>query len=102
MSFKLPIALAACLKAILSLLLPLGILLLSILPPLILLFGASLNSDGKYPYPHPLITYTLPHPAIPFTEGLNVRLVYSNGNYKDLVTEAGAMEQLATSVIYRL
>jgi len=60
------------------------------------------NSDGKYPYPHPLITYTLPHPAIPFTEGLNVRLVYSNGNYKDLVTEAGAMEQLATSVIYRL
>ena len=48
MSFKLPIALAACLKAILSLLLPLGILLLSILPPLILLFGASLNQEVNY------------------------------------------------------
>ena len=42
-SFKLPTALAACLSAIFKRLLPLGILLLSILPPLILLFGANLN-----------------------------------------------------------
>jgi len=60
------------------------------------------NSDGKYSYPHPLTTYTLAPPAIPFTEGLNVRPIYANGNYKDLVTESVSMEQLATSVIYRL
>jgi len=42
-SFKLPMALAAFLSAILSRLLPLGILLLSTLPPLILLFGESLS-----------------------------------------------------------
>ncbi len=42
-SFKLPIALAAFRKAIFSLLLPLGILLLSTFPPLILLFGTSLS-----------------------------------------------------------
>src|SRR5450432_1057014 len=44
-SFKLPIALAAFLNAIFNLLLPFGTLLLNILPPLILLFGASLNHD---------------------------------------------------------
>lgn len=60
------------------------------------------NSDGKFPYPHPISTYTLPSPAIPFTAGLNVRPVYANGNYKDLVTEAKSIEELATSVIYRL
>src|SRR4051812_24397856 len=40
-SFKLPIALAAFLKAILSLLLPLGTLWLKTFPPLILLLGAT-------------------------------------------------------------
>jgi len=44
-SFKLPIALADCLSAIFKRLLPLGILLLRILPPEILLFGASLNQE---------------------------------------------------------
>src|SRR5664279_4024601 len=42
-SFKFPMALAAFLKAIFKRLLPFGILLLSILPPLILLLGASLS-----------------------------------------------------------
>ncbi len=42
-SFKLPTALAACRRAIFSRLLPFGILLLRIRPPLILLFGANLN-----------------------------------------------------------
>src|SRR5665213_3670699 len=42
-SFKLPIALAAFLNAILSLLLPLGTLWLNTLPPLILLLGSSLS-----------------------------------------------------------
>ena len=40
-SLRLPIALAACLKAILSLLLPFGVLLLRILPPDISLLVAS-------------------------------------------------------------
>ncbi len=44
-SFRLPIALAFCLKAIFNRLLPLGILLLSTLPPDILLFGASLAHE---------------------------------------------------------
>lgn len=60
------------------------------------------NSDGKYPFPHPINSYRLPSPAIPFTEGLNVRPVYANGKYAGLVTKAELMEQLATSVIYRL
>ena len=60
------------------------------------------NSDGKFPFHHPISTYTLLSPAIPFTAGLNVRPIYANGNYKDLVTEAKEIEQLATSVIYRL
>ena len=60
------------------------------------------DSDGKYSYPRPLSSNTLPSPALPFTPGLNVRPVYSVGRYKDLVTEAKEMEQLATSVIYRL
>jgi hypothetical protein len=60
------------------------------------------NSDGKYPYPHPLTANTLPSPALPFTPGLNVRPIYAGGKYKDLVTGAKVMEQLATSVIYRL
>lgn len=60
------------------------------------------NSDGKWPYPRPLSVTTLPSPALPFTAGLNVRPVYASGKYKDLVAEARVMEQLATSVIYRL
>jgi hypothetical protein len=60
------------------------------------------NSVGKFPFHHPLRTYTLPPPALPFTAGLNVRPVYTNGIYKNWVTEAQSMEQLATSVIYRL
>jgi len=44
-SFKLPIALEACLNAIFSRLLPLGVLLLRIFPPDILLFGASLSQE---------------------------------------------------------
>ena len=43
MSFKLPTALTALRKAIFNRLLPLGNLLLNIFPPLILLFGDSLN-----------------------------------------------------------
>src|SRR5680860_218574 len=46
-SFRLPIALAACLRAIFNRLLPFGTLLLRILPPDILLFGASLNQEVK-------------------------------------------------------
>jgi hypothetical protein len=42
-SFKFPIALAAFLNAIVNLLLPFGILLDSVLPPLILLLGVSRN-----------------------------------------------------------
>jgi len=42
-SFKLPTALAAFLRAIFNRLLPLGILLLKIFPPLILLLGANLS-----------------------------------------------------------
>lgn len=44
-SFKFPIALAACLSAIFNLLLPLGTLLLDIFPPDILLLGASLSHE---------------------------------------------------------
>jgi len=44
---NLPKALAAFLKAIFSLILPFGILLMSILPPDILLLGASLNHEVK-------------------------------------------------------
>jgi hypothetical protein len=40
--------LAAFLKAIFNLLLPFGTLLLNILPPLILLFGANLNQDVNF------------------------------------------------------
>ncbi len=60
------------------------------------------DSDGKFPFPRPLSSNTLPSPALPFTPGLNVRPVYAEGRYKDLVTEAKEMEQVATSVIYRL
>src|SRR5918996_50544 len=52
-SFKFPIALAALRNAIFNLLLPLGILLLSTLPPLILLLGANLNHDANcFPAPN--------------------------------------------------
>ena len=57
-SLKLPIALATWRKAILSLLLPLGILLLSILHPDILLLGANLShevnwfDDGNFGNPY--------------------------------------------------
>ena len=44
----------------------------------------------------------MPEPALPFTAGLNVRPVYSSGKYQEWVTEAREMDQLATSVIYRL
>src|SRR4030067_2356561 len=44
-SFKLPIALAECRSAILRRLLPLGVLLLSIFPPEILLFGARRSQE---------------------------------------------------------
>jgi hypothetical protein len=43
-SFKFPIELAALCKAVFNRLLPLGTLLLSTLPPLILLLGTSLNA----------------------------------------------------------
>src|SRR6476469_8401827 len=46
-SFKLPMALAAFLKAIFRRLLPLGTLLLIILPPVFLLFGASRNHEAN-------------------------------------------------------
>lgn len=46
-SFKLPTTLAACLRAIFNRLLPFGILLLRILPPLILLLGASLSQEAN-------------------------------------------------------
>ena len=46
-SFKFPMALAALRKAIFNLLLPFGILLDSTFPPLILLFGASLNHEAN-------------------------------------------------------
>ena len=45
---RFPITFAACLRAILSRLLPFGILLLKILPPDTLLFGASLNQDANW------------------------------------------------------
>src|SRR5438874_110372 len=45
--FKFPIALAALRSAILSLLLPLGIVLFNTLPPLILLFGARRSHDAN-------------------------------------------------------
>lgn len=64
--------------------------------------GSYGNSAGKWTYPRPLTATTLPSPALPFTPGLNVRPIYASGRYKDLVTEAKVMEQLATSVIYRL
>lgn len=60
------------------------------------------NSVGKYPNHHPLKQNVLPQPALPFTAGLNVRPVYGAGRYKDLVTEARTINQLASSVIYRL
>lgn len=60
------------------------------------------NSDGKYRYPHPLKENALPQPALPFTAGLNIRPVYGAGRYKDLVDQARQMNELATSVIYRL
>jgi hexosaminidase len=60
------------------------------------------NSDGKWAYPRPLSTNTLPAPALPFSAGLNVRPIYASGKYKDLVSEAVLMEQLASSLIYRL
>src|SRR5687768_16340741 len=53
-------------------------------------------------YPRPLSANTLPTPALPFTAGLNVRPIYASGKYKDLVSEAVLMEQLASSLIYRL
>src|SRR5680860_1064967 len=46
-SLRLPIAFAACRRAIFNRLLPFGTLLLRILPPDILLFGASLSQDEK-------------------------------------------------------
>ena len=46
--FIFPMALAACLKAILRRLLPFGVLLLSIFPPEILLFGARRNQLVNY------------------------------------------------------
>jgi hypothetical protein len=60
------------------------------------------NSAGKYTYPHPLKENVLPQPAVPFTAGLNVRPVYNTGRYKELVDQAKLMNELATSVIYRL
>ena len=60
------------------------------------------NSAGKWAYNRPLKESTLPSPALPFTPGLNVRPIYESGKYKDLVEEAKIMDQLATSVLYRL
>lgn len=60
------------------------------------------NSVGKYPHFHPLSELTLPAPALPFTAGLNVRPVYSSGKYKDWVSEAKLMDNLATSTIFEL
>lgn len=59
-------------------------------------------SAGKYPNPHPPSATILPSPALPFTPGLNVRPVYTGDRYKDWVTEAREINQLATSVIHRL
>jgi hypothetical protein len=47
-SFKSPIALAAMHRAIFNLLIPLGTLWLSTLPPLILLLSASLNQPATF------------------------------------------------------
>lgn len=47
-SFRFPIALAACRRAIFKLLLPFGTLLLRIFPPDILLLGASLGQELKF------------------------------------------------------
>jgi hexosaminidase len=59
-------------------------------------------SAGKFPFPRPLKQKYLPQPALPFTAGLNVLPVYGGGRYKELVDEAKTINQLATSVIYRL
>jgi hexosaminidase len=59
-------------------------------------------SAGKFPFPRPLKQNYLPQPALPFTAGLNVLPVYGGGRYKELVDEAKTINQLATSVIYRL
>jgi len=60
------------------------------------------NSAGKYAHPRPLSKSTLPSPVLPSTPVLNVRPVYASGKYKELVDEAKKMDQLATSVIYRI
>jgi hypothetical protein len=46
-SFKFPIAFAACRNAIFNLLLPFGIRLLNVFPPYILLFGANLSQEAN-------------------------------------------------------
>jgi hexosaminidase len=60
------------------------------------------NSDGKWPHPRPLKKTVLPTPALPFTDGLNIRPVYENGKFGEFVQNSYEMEQLATSVLYRI
>ena len=60
------------------------------------------NSDGKWANFRPPSATLLPSPALPFTPGLNVRPVYTGDRYKEFVTEAKEINQLATSVLHRL
>jgi len=64
--------------------------------------GSYGNSDGKWANFRPPSATLLPSPALPFTPGLNVRPVYNGDRYKEWVTEAREINQLATSVIHRL
>jgi hypothetical protein len=64
--------------------------------------GSYGNSDGKWANFRPPSATLLPSPALPFTPGLNVRPVYTGDRYKDWITQAREINQLATSVIYRL